>query len=92
MLKFQSIIYLFYSKFYRKSISENLLQLSVIEKKVIAKIRREKVENFTFLNPYILENFIYNMKQPLYSEKRKLKATKYIKLIILVIKNVFKRF
>ena len=59
----QSIIFPFYSTFFHKSISENRLQLSVKEKKVKAKIRRGKVENFT-LNSYILCNFksnIYNI-------------------------------
>ena len=59
-IKFQIIIYLFYSKLYRKSISENRLQLYDI--KNIAKIRKLKVENFT-LNPFILDNFTYNMEQ-----------------------------
>ena len=59
--------YLFYSKFYHKSISENRLQLSVIEKN-IAKIRIEKVENFT-LNPYNSDDFTNNMEQSLDSNK-----------------------
>ena len=37
-------------------------------KKVIAKIRRVKVENFT-LNPYTLDNLTYNIKQYLDSNK-----------------------
>ena len=42
----KNVLYIFYSKFNRKSISEKRLLLSVTEK----KMRREKVENFT-LNP-----------------------------------------
>ena len=34
---------------------------SEVKKKVISKIRWEKGENFT-LNPYILDNFAYNME------------------------------
>ena len=63
-VKLPSIRYLFYSKIFHKSISENRLQLFVIETKVIAEIRSEKVENFT-LNPYKLENFTYNMEHRL---------------------------
>ena len=37
-------------------------------KKVISKIRSEKVENFT-LNPHILDNFAYNMELSLDSKK-----------------------
>ena len=39
-----------------------------MEKKDLAKIRWGKVEIFT-LNPYILDNFAYNMEQTLDSRK-----------------------
>ena len=44
------------------------MQFSVIEKKAISKVSREKVKNFTF-NPYILDNFAYTMEQSLDSDK-----------------------
>ena len=62
-------MHLFYSKFYRKFISENRLQLSKTEKKKLNQNKEDKVEKFT-LNPYTLDNFTYNMKQFLDSEKR----------------------
>ena len=64
MSKYYYTIYLFYSKLYRKSIAEVFFH----RKKVISKIRREKVENST-LNPYILDNFTYKMEQSLDSNK-----------------------
>ena len=64
------------------------LEICHRKKKVIAKIRG-KVENFT-LNPYLLDNFTYNMEQ---SQKRALRDIQiYIQLLILVIKNVFRQF
>ena len=44
------------------------MQLYVIEKKVITKIRREKVENFT-LNPYVSGNFTVNTMLLVYPKK-----------------------
>ena len=68
-VKFQNIRYycILYSKLYRKSVLRNRLKLCH-RKIVIAKIRRGKLENFT-LNSYILDNFTYNMEQPLDSGK-----------------------
>ena len=43
----KGIRYLFYSKLYFKSITENHLQLSGREKKTIAKIRRKTFEKLT---------------------------------------------
>ena len=59
---------IFYSKFYRKSISESRLQLSVIEKKVISQIICQKAGNFT-LNPYVWSSLSLYMKQSLNSKK-----------------------
>ena len=57
------LISLFYSKLFRKFISEDHLQLSVIEKN-----KKGKVGIF-ILNPYILDNFTYNIEQILDSDK-----------------------
>ena len=60
-MKFEIIKYLFYSKFNAKSISENRLLLSVVEKKAIDKIKSKKYINFV-LNRYNLSQNVYKPK------------------------------
>ena len=57
-----------YSEFDAKSISENRLLLSVVEKKVIDKIKSKKSENFV-LNRYIFSQNDYKPKLILKSNK-----------------------